>query len=85
MVMDGKRYYYHCHSCYHLIQGHPNSLHLADNLVGFPQAFDHLLAFFSAADGVVAFFEEVVVFGCSVHVFQEFALHFFFCESGELG
>ena len=55
-------------------------LHLADNLAGFAQTFHHLLAFFPPSDCVVALLEKFVEFLCSVHLLEQFSLHFVFGE-----
>ena len=62
--------------------GRRQSLHLTNNLTRPTQTLDHLLALLPSPDGVVAFLEEVVELVGSVHVFEEFALHFVFCVSG---
>ena len=58
-----------------------SSLHLAHNLTGFAQTFDHLETFFSSSNGVVAFFQEVVEFVGAIHVLEQLPLHFFLGKS----
>lgn len=59
------------------------SLDLADNLARFGQRFDHLDALLPAPDCVVAFFEEIIKLTLSVHVLEEFTLHFISREPSE--
>jgi hypothetical protein len=40
-----------------------------------------LLAFLPPADRVFGFFQQLIKFFGFIHVFEEFALHFFFCEA----
>lgn len=53
-------------------------LHLADNFAGLAQTLHHLQTFFPSSDRVVALLEEFVELLCSVHLFEQFSLHFIF-------
>ena len=53
-------------------------LHLTNNLLGPSQTLNHLLALLPPANGVLALLEQIVEFLCPIHLFEKFALHFFF-------
>ena len=53
-------------------------LHLAHDFLSSAQALDHLLAFLPPSNGVVALLEQIVDFLSAIHLFEQFALHFFF-------
>ena len=58
-------------------------LDLADDLAGFAQALHHLQAFLASSDSVVTLLEKVVKFLGSVHLFEQFSLHFVFGKSSK--
>lgn len=51
-------------------------LNLTDNFTSLAERFNHLLTFLPSADCKVALLEEVIERIGSVHVFEQFALHF---------